>query len=221
MFEALCLFSRRTTIIDNLNAKGAIGSVIYYYCSFAVAETLVAKNILGSILAQICISDNVTLDELISSYKPNGGHGTGTLGSRTINEDRIVELIISSLRRRESLYILIDGLNECNDPQYIIERLSKIITACPTCSIHLFISSINEKDIDHTIEALPDVTTETLRPNDIQNDIRSLVLASLETDPRLRRHNAKLKEEIEWALTRGANGMYVVISGSLADEPLY
>ena len=215
-----CLYSRRTTIIDNLNPDAGIGSVIYYYCSFAVAESLVAKNIFGSILAQICTSDNLTLDELVSSYKHNGEHGTSTLGPRTIDEDRILELIISSLRRRESLYILIDGVNECNDPQYIIERLSKIIAACPTCSIHLFISSINEKDIDHIIEALPDVTTETLRPKDIQNDIRSLVLASLETDPRLRRHNAKLKEEIEWALTRGANGMYVVIRRARADESM-
>lgn len=198
---------RRTTIIDNLNTKGTNGAVIYYYCSFAVAESLIAKNIFGSILAQICVSDDVTLDELITSYKQKVENGTGTLGSRTIPEDRILELIISSLQRRESLYILIDGANECNNPQSIIEQLSQIIAACPTCSIHLFISSINEKDIDHTIEALPDVTTETLRPIDVQNDIRSLVLASLETDPRLRRHNAKIKEEIEWALTRGAKGM--------------
>ena len=209
---------RRTTIIDNLNAKGTTGAVTYYYCSFAVAESLIAKNIFGSILAQICIVDQITLDELVSFYDQNGEYGTGTLGSRTINEDRILELIISSLRRREGIYILIDGVNECNDPQYIIERLSKITEACPTCSIHLFISSINEKDIDNTIKALPDVTTETLRQVDIQNDIRSLVLASLETDPRLRRHNAKLKEEIEWALTRGAKGMYVVRNYHLALE---
>ena len=172
-------------------------------------------------MAQICISDNITLEEVISAYKHNGERGTGTLDSRTINEERILDLIISSLQRRESLYILIDGVNECNNPQYIIERLSRIVAVCPECSIHLFISSINEKDIDQTIEALPDITTETLRPIDVQNDIRSLVLASLETEPRLRRHNAKLKEEIEWALTLGAKGMLVIINEALATESVH
>ena len=51
---------------------------------------------------------------------------------------------------------------------------------------------------------------QTLRQVDIRNDISSLVLASLESDPRLRRHNPELKGEIERALTKGAQGMCVI-----------
>ena len=61
---------------------------------------------------------------------------------------------------------------------------------------------------ESAIEPLPNLTTEALRQVDTRNDIRSLVLASLESDPRLRRHSPELKGEIDRALTKGAKGMY-------------
>ena len=63
---------------------------------------------------------------------------------------------------------------------------------------------------ESAIETLPNLTTEALRQADMRNDIRSLVLASLESDPRLRRHSPELKGEIDRALIKGAKGMYVV-----------
>lgn len=159
------------------------------------------------------MSDQFTVDKLESLYSKHHERGTATLRPRALEETELVDLIVQNLQKRENVFILLDGINECEEPQHIIDELSSIMAACPACSIHLFISSINEKDIEQALEELPNVATETLRQVDIQNDVRSLVLASLETDPRLRRHGAELKEEIEWALTRGAKGMYVTLNG--------
>ena len=60
---------------------------------------------------------------------------------------------------------------------------------------------------ESAIAVLPNLTTETLRQVDMRNDIRSLVLARVESDPRLRRHSPELKEEIDSVLTKGAKGM--------------
>lgn len=118
-----------------------------------------------------------------------------------------MDLIIQSLNKHECVFILLDGINECEDPHRILQSLQKIMTSCSNCYVRLFISSINEKDIESAVESLPNVIMETLRQIDIRNDIRSLVLASLDSDPRLRRHSVELKGEIERALTKGAKGM--------------
>lgn len=91
------------------------------------------------------------------------------------------------------------------------------------CANDIFATQRSRKDgkADHdfttesAIETLPNLTTEALRQTDIRNDIRSLVLASLESDPRLRRHSPELKAEIDVALTKGAKGMYVIRSRTL------
>lgn len=147
------------------------------------------------------------LEELEVLLSRNRNASNGASKPRHLKEEETVDLIIQSLNTREELYIILDGVNECEDPQATLRWLEKIITSCSTCCVHLFISSINEKDIELAVEALPNVTTETLRQIDIRNDVRSLVLTSLESDPRLRRHSPELKGEIERALTKGAKGM--------------
>ena len=158
------------------------------------------------------MSDSPTYDKLTSIFSETRGHELGTSKPRPLEESEIVDLIVESLRERQNLYILVDGINECENPQSILNWLSVISHSSSTCFIHLFIASINEKDIEHAMDSLPNVTTETVRQIDIQHDVHGLVKASLESDPRLRRHSPELKEEIEWALTTGAKGMYATAS---------
>ena len=179
----------------------------FFYCSFANAESLIVKNVLGSILAQICMSNPAIQDKVASRVLESRKPSLSSSSPSSLGEAAMVDLISESLQEREDAYILVDGINECDDPQLILSWLSLISNSSLTCSIHLFISSINEKDIESAMEPLPNVMRETLQHGDIQNDVHSLVRASLNSDPRLRRHSPELKEEIEWALTTGAKGM--------------
>lgn len=179
----------------------------YFYCSFANAESLRAENVLGSILTQICGNDAAILETLSELLTKNQGASTGAAKPRHLGEVATVDIIIQSLSKHECVFILLDGINECEDPHAILQCLSKIVASCSDCCVRFFISSINEKDIESAVELLPNVIMETLRQVDIRNDVRSLVLASLDSDPRLRRHSPELKGEIERVLTKGAKGM--------------
>ena len=196
------------------------------------------------------------LERCESLLSRNRNASKGAPKCRHLEEGETTDLIIQALETREILYIVLDGINECEDPQSILQWLSKVMTSCAHCVVRLFISSINEKDIgksfsesflsrsfavlmiyvagvcandilasrslrlggetdpdfatESAIETLPNLTTEALRQTDMRNDIRSLVLASLESDPRLRRQSPELKGEIDRALIQGAKGMYVV-----------
>ncbi|KAL8785844.1 MAG: hypothetical protein Q9195_008468 [Heterodermia aff. obscurata] len=198
----------KTTTVDELARENVGGPLTYFYCSFANAESLRAENILGSILAQLCVDDSAMLKQFESLLLRNQKASKGAPKTRHLEEEETADLIIQCLQTRKSIYIVLDGINECEDPQSILQWLSKIITSCANCVVRLFVSSINEKDIEAAIETLPNLTTEALRQGDTRNDIRSLVLANLESDPRLRRHNPELKGEIDRALTKGAKGMF-------------
>ena len=66
---------------------------------------------------------------------------------RHLEEEETADLIIQCLETRKSLYIVLDGINECEDPRSILQWLAKIMTSSVDCVVRLFISSINEKDI--------------------------------------------------------------------------
>ena len=87
------------------------------------------------------------LEQLESLLLRNRKASKGAPKTRHLEEEETADLIIQCLRTRESLYIVLDGINECEDPQSILQWLSKIMTSCANCVIRLFISSINEKDI--------------------------------------------------------------------------
>ena len=141
------LSNNRTTTVDELARGNTGGLLTYFYCSFANADSLRAENILGSILAQLCIKDLTMLQQLESLLSRNRNASKGATKTRHLEEEETTDLIIQCLESRESLYIVLDGINECEDPPSILQWLSKIMTSCPHCVIRLFISSINEKDI--------------------------------------------------------------------------
>lgn len=55
---------------------------------------------------------------------------------------------------------------------------------------------------------MPNTATETLRPQELWNDVHLYVEANLETHPRLRQYNPELKSKIKLALTGSAQGMF-------------
>jgi len=177
----------------------------YFYCSIANAESLEETAILGSLLAQLYQSPEMIMQKLDSSYRASGGQPKGSTPVRPLDAKRLIELIIERIRDIESAYLFIDGINECVDPETVLQLLQNITRSCPDNAIHLFISSIDEKGVGPCMETFPDLRAAALRYN--HHDISLLIQASLERNPRLRRYNNLLKSEIKEALTHGAHGM--------------
>jgi len=177
----------------------------YFYCSIANAESLDETALLGSLLAQLYQSSEIIMQKLDSSYRANGGQPKGSTPVRRLDAKRLIELIIERIRDSENVYLFIDGINECVDPEIVLQSIQNITRSCPDNAVHLFISSIDEKGIGPYMETFPDLRAAALRYN--HHDISLLIQASLKTNPRLRRYNSLLKSEIQEALTHGAHGM--------------
>lgn len=182
--------------------EGAKDSTAYFYCSFAENESLSVMNILGSILAQLCGSTD-TYEKINSRYDQESAKCFSK--PQHMDVDESVALIIERIRDRGRTFIFLDAVNECSDPEEVLSPLKTIANSCD--SVHVFMSSINEKGIEDCLQDMPRLIIATLHPRDIRNDINMLVQVNLETHPRLRYHTPQLKKEINLALTQGAQGM--------------
>lgn len=193
--------------MEALRAEGVKVDFGYFYCSFASTESLEDTTILGSILLQLYQSSEVSLKGLEPLYRASGGQVKGSTQPNRIDAGRLVELIVKHVSKAQEVFLFIDGINECGDPESVLSSLRRIIESCSKVVIHLFLSSIDEKGIGSCLQAFPDVRVVILRQSQLHDDIGLLVKASLESNPRLRRYKEDLKSDIQWALTKGAHGM--------------
>ena len=179
----------------------------YFYCSFTTSESLEETTILGSILSQLYESAETSIATLELLYRTNGGQLKGPAQARRLDAKQLVELIIKHVRDAHGVFIFIDGINECTDPESILLSLQDIVRSCENNAVHILVSSIDEKGIGPCMEAFTDLITVNIRQSHLTSDIGLLIQASLESNPRLRRYSAQLKADIQWALTHGAHGM--------------
>lgn len=179
----------------------------YFYCSFTTSESLEETIVLGSLLSQLYRSAEKSVAALEPLYKASGGKIKGFAQARPPDAKQLAEMLIDHLCEAQDVYILIDGINECTDPDSILLSLQSIVQSCENLAIHVFVSSIDEKGIGACMETFPDLTTFKLRPSHLDTDIGLLIQASLDSNPRLRRHSSQLKLDIQWALVDGAHGM--------------
>ena len=117
----------------------------------------------------------------------------------------LVKLIIRQAQNRKHLRLVIDGINECNDPNGLLETLEQISKSAR--GVQILISSINEKGIEKNVTCMPDFHGITISPKDIRDDVGVLVHSTLSSHVRLKALPQALKDDIVNKLTKGAEGM--------------
>ena len=182
--------------------KEAKEKIACFYCSFTDNESLDVLNILGSILGQLCNSSK-EFEELQSAYDKETATSSGK--PQKMGVDQLIAFIIQRAKNSARTFIFLDAVNECSDPDRIITCLKTISKSCD--NVYTFMSSINEKGIEESLQQMSRLVVYTLHPRDIGTDINLLVQEKLHNHPRLRHHTPQLKEEITVALIHGADGM--------------
>ncbi|KAL8830488.1 MAG: hypothetical protein Q9191_001392 [Dirinaria sp. TL-2023a] len=199
-----------TTVLGELSGHISEHHIAYYYSSFTNSESLSARNVLGSLLAQLVSSDTET-GYIETLYTKHVERNFRLAEAKQGASEDLYDAVATVLRSREQVYILLDGVNECEDPETILNSMLQLVQNSPATAVHLFVSSINEKGIETCIDMFPrlsKINLSSLRGQELQQDIHMLISSSLESDARLRRHSPQLKAEIESTLTKGAKGMF-------------
>ena len=183
--------------------KGVINAheriVVYYYCDSSDPRSLKLENILGTIVRQLL--ETIVISEVVEKQIEGyfGPH------ARIATEEELFTLLLVVVKSFSKIYILIDGLDECNkdDINKILPMFSQLLRSTrPLLKIALF--SREENNIANAFENYPRVRVSSDR---ISLDLSSFINETVESKiiyGQLCISEPSLKAEVIKALTNGA-----------------
>ena len=192
----------RSSIIDRL-AKNQINSpasaLAFFYCDGNYAEKQDSRYILGSLIRQLIpasslMKDTAELKLIKSQYDRNLGGGSPPLDTLLFTLEWISHAY-------EQVYIIIDGLDECENRKTLVNNLSNI----PTDAFNLFITSRPENDIVKAFGEKPNMGMDNKY---VQQDIAAHIKIVLDEDEDFQDLDVDLKNEIAEKLQAKNEGMY-------------
>ncbi|KAJ6471140.1 hypothetical protein C8R47DRAFT_1054600, partial [Mycena vitilis] len=190
-----------SVIIDDLQQKYRQDpdvTVVFFYCEYDDPMKRQFSKIVASILDQLMYNPEVLdlVKDTWMNQSPNLQHlGLGNLQ----------DLIMQLLQRARQTYIVVDALDECEQPEDIAILLGSLATHCCV----LVTSRSESEDITTILEHHPQIriTAESL-----QADIEYFVTRSLEKHRRISKRSADIKQHIAKVLLSAADGMFLWVT---------
>lgn len=128
-------------------------------------------------------------------------------GQRQPTTEALLEILRELVEDHQSVFLLIDALDECNERDELLSTLNLI--AGWRLGMHILVTSRRESDIVETLSQIGP-NNVSIQSTLVNNDIRAYVQERLNNDPKLRRHwkkNELIRDEIETTLMEKAGGM--------------
>ncbi|CAG8960929.1 hypothetical protein HYFRA_00002467 [Hymenoscyphus fraxineus] len=194
-------------------SKGLMPRPIYFYCSRNPAEPLRSDSnaILGSITRQLS-SLNATSDlfpPAVEKYKEEEAQG-GTSSSLDVTDS--CDLISQLLDLYPSAVIIIDALDECTGQARLdLLQFVKNTLNNSSCLVKFFISSREDEEIVHQLNAFPNVDiSSTKNQADIESFVESETRKLVKQGALLRNMQQKegFEAEIIKQISEDAAGMF-------------
>ena len=107
------------------------------------------------------------------------------------------------LRAFQRVYLVIDALDESSDRRNLLDYLVNMVDSFD--NVQLLVTGRKEADIER---AISDISTNISLSNAyVDEDIRAYIKSRLRDDRKYKHRPEDLREEIEVALVKGAQGM--------------
>ena len=185
-----------------INATSSNVRVAYYYCDFADQRTLQTDRFFGTILKQLLPKDRFP-EEIEPQILQTYGHG-----QRTPETHEIGDLVCSLMQLHPVIYIVIDGLDECEkQARQEVLNILKRISALKNASVRTFVSCRDEDELLRSLQLYPRIqlTAEALG-GDIKSFVEGSVRSRIESG-QLKIQNPELEHHIVQELVKKAHGM--------------
>ncbi|KAJ5374002.1 NACHT nucleoside triphosphatase [Penicillium concentricum] len=199
------LFAQVADELTYMASQGQSMCLAYFYCTISDFASQNARNVLGSLVAQLSRTDPSILDEIRSIYHK----GPKNQAHRFPIELPVLEAaIVKSASEKTKVVLLIDAINESHDMQLLEASLLKLASLSTNIRV-LITTTSTMSSINHDNVSFLNISGKS------RGDIDTFVKYRLETDDTLRTLAPEFKAEIEYTLCRDADGSFRWVQLSL------
>ena len=192
-----------SNVVTQLNASRKTNDIIsYYFCRADDAVTLSSRSIIGSLARQLLEQeiDHAEDDSLRDLHKNSCG----------LNTDEVVDFILAHLKDDKSYYLVLDGLDECDNSQ-VIEVARSVTQFCNVRSTGFKIMCAGRPELEEQLFRVTNPkyklsVTERKIKADMDHYIDTILGRCLEEEL-LKLQDPMLIINIAKALRDGSNGM--------------
>ena len=183
----------------------------YFYFDFRDVDKQTRRNILPSLLVQLCTRSDACCDVFSQLYETHGN------GEYQPSDKALTECLkkMLTLPNQGPIYLVIDALDECPDtcdvpsPREQVLDLVKDLVELRLPGLHICVTSRPEVDIRDALESLASQTVslqdECGQKNDIANYVKSVVYSG--SGKFMKRWRKEDKEDVIETLSERADGM--------------
>ena len=193
----------RSAVVERLRSPKK-HSVAFHYCDYTDNLTLGPKGIFGNLIQQLLCALQLP-DDVAAEIKKLFEDGTY---KPTVQE--IEHLLCRSLELCPSVFLVLDGLDECDQASRgVVLSIVGWLMTLDSCIVRLFVSSQGDVQILNALERYPKIQ---LSSTVLSHDIESYVAHATRTlikEGQLLIQGPGIEHEIVTELTSRANGMYV------------
>ncbi|KAJ6125209.1 hypothetical protein N7471_012526 [Penicillium samsonianum] len=199
------LFAQVADELTSMTSQGQSMCLAYFYCTISDFGSQNARNVLGSLVAQLSGTVPSVLDEIRTVYKK----GPKNQAHRFPIELSVLEAaILKSASEKTKVVLLVDAINESHDMQLLEASLLRL--ASLSMNIRVLITTTSTmSSIKHHNASVLNISGKS------RGDIGTFIKYRLETDDTLRTLAPEFQAEIEFTLLRNADGSFRWVQLSL------
>ena len=181
----------------------------YFYCDFRDEDKQNCRNLLLSIISQLCAQSDICCDTLSSIYLAHGK------GARKPSDETLTRCLtqIVSLPVQVPVYIIVDALDECpNDsglptPREEVLEVFKNLVSLHVPNLHICVTSRPEIDIQNVFEPLTSLRVSLHNQSGQTKDIMDYISSVVYSDTKMRRWREEDRKLVIETLSERADGM--------------
>ena len=187
--------------------------VTYFYCDFRDEDKQNCRNIVLSIISQLCAQSSLCCDTLSRVYR------THDKGTRKPSDESLTKCLIEmlSLPVQGPIYLIVDALDECPNnsgmptPREEVLELVKSLTGLRLPNLHICVTSRPEIDIQTILEPLTSLPVSLHNQSGQKKDIEDYINSVVYSNIKIRRWREEDRKLVIETLSERADGMYGVI----------
>ena len=186
--------------------------VAYFYCDFRDEDKQNCRNLVLSIISQLCAQSNLCCDILSRIYLAHDK------GARKPNDETLTKCLMEmvSLPVQGPIYLIFDALDECPNNsglptprEEVLDLVNDLVNLGPK-KLHICVTSRPEIDIQTILEPLTSLCVSLHNQTGQKEDIVDYVTSVIYSDRKIGRWREEDRKLVIETLAERADGMYDV-----------